>query len=121
MATGVTTLIGPTGLSSLASLAFVPFVDTDGDGFHDDEDDCPESDLSATVVIDGCDSGGVNVLFDDGCTISDHIAKCAAGADNHGDFVSCVAHLTNILKKAGLITGKQKGAIQKCAAQSDIP
>jgi len=31
--------------------------DRDGDGVPDDEDECPDSDLSETVVIDGCDSG----------------------------------------------------------------
>jgi hypothetical protein len=98
-----------------------PIVDTDGDGFFDDVDFCIDSDLSATVVIDGCDSGVANLLLDDGCTISDLIADCAAGASNHGQFVSCVSSLTNDLKKAGLISGREKGAIQKCAARSDLP
>ncbi len=76
---------------------------------------------SDTVVIDGCDSGVTNYLLDNGFTITDLILQCAAEADNHGDFVSCVAHLTNDLKKAGVITGQEKGAIQSCAAQADIP
>jgi hypothetical protein len=98
-----------------------PIVDTDGDGFPDDEDSCPESDLSGTVSIDGCDSGVSNALLGDGCTISDLIADCAAGASNHGAFVSCVAHLTNALKKDGVISGSEKGAIQRCAARSNLP
>ena len=85
------------------------------------EDDCPNSDLSATVAIDGCNSGVPNTLFPTGCTISDVIAACADGASNHGHFVSCVSHLTNNLKNAGTITGPQKGAIQSCAAQANIP
>ena len=36
-------------------------------------------------------------------------------------FVSCIARLTNDLKKNGTITGQQKGALQACAAQADIP
>jgi len=32
-----------------------------------------------------------------------------------------VAHLTNELKKAGIITGAQKGTIQSCAAGASIP
>ena len=95
--------------------------DADFDGLGDDCDVCPESDLSDTVVIDGCDSGVANVLFDDGCTISDLIAECAAGANNHGQFVSCVAQLTKALKRQGIISGQEKGAIQSCAAQADIP
>ncbi len=98
-----------------------PDNDLDGDGLCGDVDCQPASDLRATVVIGDCDSGVENLLFDDGCTISDLIAECAAGADNHGQFVSCVAHLTNGLKREGIISGKEKGAIQSCAAQADIP
>jgi hypothetical protein len=88
---------------------------------EENEDECPNSDVSATVVIDGCNSGVPNPVFSNGCTISDLIAACAEGASNHGQFVSCVSQVTNDLKKAGTITGQQKGAIQSCAAQADIP
>jgi len=74
-----------------------------------------------TIIIDGCDTGVDDHLLPDGSTISGKIADCAANAANHGDFVSCVASLTNDLKKAGIITGKEKGAIQSCAANADIP
>ena len=47
--------------------------------------------------------------------------QCANAVNNHGAFVSCVAHLTNELKKGGTITGQQKDAIQSCAAQANIP
>ena len=77
--------------------------------------------MSATVVIGGCNTGVKNQLFDGGCTISDRIAECAKGARNHGKFVSCVADLTNRLRSEGIITGKEKGAIQSCAAQANIP
>ena len=75
----------------------------------------------ATVVIDGCDSGVPNLVLPGGGTILTLIEQCAAGAGNHGQFVSCVSHAMNTLKKAGLISGSQKGAIQSCAAQADIP
>jgi hypothetical protein len=94
--------------------------DTDGDGIPDSEDDCPTSDLSETVLINDCDSGVLNTLFDNGCTISDNIAELASDATNHGEFVSSVAHYTNDLKKGGDITGKEKGAIQSCAGESGI-
>lgn len=96
-------------------------VDEDGDGVPDDVDECLESDLSDTVVIDGIDTGVPNSLFDTGCTISDLIEDLAEEALTHGDFVNGVAHLTNSLKKLGVITGPQKGAIQSAAAQADIP
>jgi len=101
------------------------FADADVDGVPDDTDCEPHSDLLPTVVIGGCDSGVPNTFFatgpNAGCTISDLIHKAAAGATNHGGFVSAVAHLTNDLKKAGLISGAQKGAIQSCAAGASIP
>jgi hypothetical protein len=97
------------------------FPDNDVDGIADGPDQCDSSILAPTVVIDGCDSGVPNFLLTTGCTVSDEIAKCAASAGNHGGFVSCVSHFTNALKKAGIITGAQKGAIQSCAAGADIP
>ena len=63
---------------TLTSL-FISGADTDGDGIPDADDECPNSDLSATVVIDGCNSGVPNTLFSSGCTVSDLIAECAEG------------------------------------------
>ena len=97
------------------------YPDADLDMTPDGQDQCIPSNLAATVVIDGCNSGVANNLFGDGCTISDHIAQCAANAGNHGGFVSCVSHYTNSLKKNGTITGAQKGAIQSCAGSANIP
>lgn len=96
-------------------------VDGDGDGVPDDEDICPDSDLGVTVVIDSCDSGVANALDANGCTIGDLVGDCADGARNHGKFVSCVSHLLNDLKKDGVVNGRDKGAVQRCAAQSDLP
>ena len=109
---------GHIGLSG--TIQVIP-SDSDGDGIVDDEDQCPNSNPSATVVIDGCDSGVGNTLFPSGCKISDFIGACAQGVGNHGQFVSCVSRKTNDLQRAGTITGRQKGAIQSCAAQAGIP
>ena len=79
-----------------------------------------EPDLSPTVVIDGCDSEVTNILLPKGYSLSDEIAMCAASAGNHGQFVSCVSHMTNDLRNDGIITGKEKGAILSCAAQANI-
>lgn len=86
-----------------------------------DTDQCPASDTSPYIVIDDCSTGVENQLFSNGCTILDKIAECALGAKNHGDFVNCVSHMTNELKRLGLITGGEKESIQSCAAQADIP
>ena len=74
-----------------------------------------------TIIIDGCDTHVTDQVLEDGSTISGRIAECATNAENHGQFLLCVASLTNELQKAGVITGKEKGAIQSCAARANIP
>jgi hypothetical protein len=96
-------------------------IDTDGDGVPDDDDACADSDVGATVVIDGCDSGVANTVGDDGCTVADLVEPCADGVRNHGAYVRCVSHVTNDLKAAGELTGEEKDALQSCAGQADIP
>jgi len=96
-------------------------LDVDQDGICGEEDQCPDSDPSATVIIRGCDSEVVNTNLADGCSMNDLIRECAGEEENHGSFVSCVARFTNAWKKDGLITGKEKGAIQSCAARADVP
>lgn len=95
--------------------------DSDGDGIYDDIDQCIDSELNATIIIDGCETSVDNMLLENGCTMVDLIAQCAENANNHGKFVKCVSKLTNQWKKKHLISGEDKGAIQSCAAQSDIP
>jgi len=73
------------------------------------------------IIIDGCDSGVLNHVFEDGSTMLGLILACAENTNNHGEFVSCVSALTNAWKRAGLITGAQKGAIMSCAAEADLP
>ena len=109
-------------LLDAVQLVGMPFMnpDADGDGIIDADDECPGTSLTGTVRIGDCDTGVPNALSASGCSISDQFAACAVGVKNHGQYVSCVAHLTNELKKAGVIIGKQKGDIQSCAARSDI-
>ena len=99
-------------------------LDNDNDGVPDVEDECPSSDLSASIVIDGCDSGvenSLDVLGAIGCSVSDLVGQIAETSPNHGRFVSGVAHLTNSMKKAGVISENEKGAIQSCAGNANIP
>ncbi len=90
--------------------------DFDGDDLIDDCDLCPESQMATTITFGLCDSGVSNIVFHDGCTMADRIAECAQGVSTHGEFVSCVAQLTNDWKQDGLISGREKGRIQRCAA-----
>jgi hypothetical protein len=116
----VSMLLGLASFGAGGSMA-QEVADTDLDGLPDDVDACPTSILGTTVVLAECDSGVPNTLFPTGCTLSDLIGQCAAKAQNHGKFVSCVTKLTTNLKRSKAITGKQKGAIQNCAAQADLP
>ena len=87
-----------------------------GKGVEEGEPDDPRG----TIVIHGCDTGVDDRPYN-GSSISALIEGCASGAANHGAYVSCVAERTNELKKAGIISGEEKGALQSCAAQASIP
>ena len=73
-----------------------------------------------TIVIKDFDTGVTDKLYG-GQLISQRVAYCADEARNHGKFVSCVAHVTNELKREGVITEEDKDALQSCAAQAKIP
>jgi hypothetical protein len=72
-----------------------------------------------TILIDGQDTGIEDFSYH-GQLVSDLLEACAIGVENHGQYVSCVAHLTNDLKEAGLLTSQQRTTIQTLAAQSSI-
>jgi len=93
------------------------FPDADSDGVPNDEDCNPNSNTGPTIIVDGIDTGVANTLFANGCTMADLIAELAASSSSHGDFASAVAHLTNQWAADGLISGRDKGAIQSAAAR----
>lgn len=93
--------------------------DADDDGLTDSEDACVNSIISTTVVINGVDSGVVNTFNAVGCNIADELAlTCSGEFKNHGQFVSCVAHKSTELRKAGLINNKERSALVNAAAKS---
>jgi len=123
LAVGVTALfLGATSLH--AQSVPPPPPDADGDGTPDESDLCADTDLTpTTVVIDGVDTGIPNTFNEaTGCTLAQVVEEifddCAAGAKNHGKFVSCVARETNAMKRLKIITGKQKGKLQSLAAHT---
>ncbi|MDA1349119.1 MAG: C-type lectin domain-containing protein [Chloroflexi bacterium] len=95
--------------------------DDDNDGVPDGDDAFPKSDTGPSVVIGTCDPDVANQLLGDGARFNDLIGAAAASANNHGNFVKQVSQLADKWKKAGLISGKEKGKITSCAARSDIP
>ena len=97
-----------------------PLNDVDADGVCGDVDACEDSNLTATIVIDGLDSGVANKPLGDGCTMSDEIASLAAAARNHGDFISGLAALTRDWVRQWLITSIQRAEVINAAAQSGI-
>ena len=108
------------GYTSEAGATECYAIDTDGDGVSDIDDAFPDSNLAAVVAVGACQSGVANQLLDNGATMNDLIAAAIAGAANHGAAVNAVAALTNEWKGDGLISGKEKGAIQSCAAKADL-
>ena len=86
---------------------------------NDDQLEFPNSNTDHTVVINGCDSGGLNNdafnndAFNNGGNFSDLIGMIIA--KNGGDFVSQVTQMATGWGKDGLITAKEKGSIAKCA------
>jgi hypothetical protein len=112
-------------LGASSAQAQTPPPDTDLDGFTDDIDECDNSiftSVSPTVIINGVDTGIPNTEPNAvGCTLADLITDiidvCLDDAKNHGQFVSCVSHETNMLKRARTISGKQKGKIQSIVAK----
>ena len=97
------------------------FADGDVDGLADSLDQCPASDRRSTVIVDGENTGVANRMFTNGCTIADLVLAEAAGAKNHGKFVSGVAHRLDALRDAGIISGAEKGRIQSAASHSSLP
>lgn len=94
---------------------------SDGDGVPDSRDECLGSDTGATVAIQGCQTGVTNVTFTNGCRISDLYKACSASAKNHGEYASCVAMVSDALRKQQFIRNNQLGAIQNCAAKAKLP
>jgi hypothetical protein len=97
------------------------FPDTDIDGLANDLDACEASNFETTVTIDGESTGVANVLFTSGCTISDLIGNVAAGANNHGGFVSGMNVLLKALEDAGIITKDEHKLMHDLVAHADIP
>lgn len=101
---------------------FAALVDGDGDGVSDDNDICPNSNLEESVVVLEFDTGVENIVFGEtGCSTGDLvegvIVDCTSAIAN-GKVSSCATHGFNSLKSIGVITGREKGALQSAIARS---
>ncbi len=124
-----------------------PATDTDGDSILDNEDNCPtvpnsdQNNLDGDLMGDACDpdidgDGVANgsdlcagtplssvVNPTNGCSVA-QLCPCNGPRgttlpwQNHGKYVSCVAHATGNFVAGGLITESEKEAIVSAAAQS---
>ncbi|HEY5947747.1 MAG TPA: choice-of-anchor K domain-containing protein [Kofleriaceae bacterium] len=79
-------------------------LDADADGVCDEFDEC-----LGTPEGEQTDS--------DGCTLS-QICPCEGPWNNHGEYVSCVAHETQDMVSQGLMTPQQRSLLVSTAGQS---
>ena len=66
------------------------------------------------LVINDCDTAVPDEIYN-GKLISEWIDECASQTKYRGGYASCIVKLSHRLQKSGIISGKQKQAIQKCA------
>jgi hypothetical protein len=91
-------------------------------GDRNDQDQCPDPDRSATVVLDGNDTGVRNVLTKTkGCTILDLIREASDDAADDAEFIRGVALLTRTLLRDGLLTAEEAGILRTAASQATFP
>jgi hypothetical protein len=62
-----------------------------------------------------------NTLFQGGCSIRDLVGNVAAGAKNHGEFVSGMNQLLKALEDAGLITEDERKRMHEATAHARLP
>ena len=118
------------GYEGVDEVSFGTCNDLDGDGCLNEDDSHPNSNLSETIVIGGCDTGVVNQLKN--CsTMADQIDDLIAeinlqyNGDNyvylHKRFVTKLAQITYSWRIAKLITATQRSRISSCAWNATIP
>jgi hypothetical protein len=94
---------------------------SDFDGVPDGIDQCPGSDRTATVMINGCDSKVPNTTFATGCRISDYYKSCQGLPAHSRELYACVVAAGKQLVHAGKVASRQVSDIQACVAPVHPP
>lgn len=87
--------------------------DEDEDTVPDDDDLCPGSNPTPTLVINGCDTGVANTADANGCTLSDKLTDCESSTMTW-QYANCVSARTNQMVKDGELTSAERSAIMAC-------
>ena len=77
------------------------------------------ADRRTTVIVGGRDSGVPNRVLPGGCSINDLILDEVAWPD-HDTFMDDVQSVLDEFQTAGLVSGRERGAITTAAAQSSV-
>jgi hypothetical protein len=80
---------------------------------------CGNSDLTATIIIDGLGTQVANQPLSDSCIISDQITQAANEARNHGGLVQQATHLATEWVRQGLITNVDRASIVNAAVKGE--
>lgn len=72
--------------------------------------------VSARLEQSGCVELADAIQREHGLDLVLVFAQCYDAAKNHGEFVACVSQVLNDLAKRGIITPRQRGELQGCAA-----
>jgi hypothetical protein len=90
---------------------------SDADGVPDGLDDCIGSDLGTTVVIGSCNSKAGNDLQANGCTVADDVAQCEIDflPRKPLHYLACVVNETERLRRARIITSRERAGILVCS------
>ena len=98
-------------------VGLVPFADADGDGIADADDACPNSIMTATVIVDACNTAVANSIAN-GCSVADDMAALSQIVLNPSERANrAAAVLANLARDGGL--GATAGAaIRACFPQA---
>jgi peptidoglycan/xylan/chitin deacetylase (PgdA/CDA1 family) len=120
----ITVRVANTAPAQVINTATVTGGATASDSIAVIEDACPngwssEAEVSFAPPFGSIDSGVINPERPNGCTLLDEIWAGEPFA-SHGAFVARVDATTDRYLADGLITGREKDAIQSAAARSDV-